>query len=131
VTCPDTAKPATAIAVNGPRDDDRFAGEIIATVPLIGAQAQQERRIFALTDAVAANSPVITGIRRGPGGRADWLVSIMDVCVDTPFRDPKLRNYRKFCNAIKYRFGITFDPMPQANWRAIVEAAIAAKGGAS
>ena len=66
-----------------------------------------------------ANSPVITSIRRGPGG-----------CTDTHFRDRKLRRYRRFCNAIKYRFGISFDPMPQAAWLAIVEAAIA-KGGAS
>jgi hypothetical protein len=72
-----------------------------------------------------ANSPAITSIRRGPGGKADWLVSI------TPFRDRKLRRYRRFCNAIKHRFGVTFDPMPQAHWAAIVEAAIAAEGGAS
>jgi hypothetical protein len=79
----------------------------------------------------AANNPVITSIRRGPGGKADWLVSIEGVCTDTPFRDPKLRNYRKFCNAIKYRFGVTFDTMSRADWLAIVKAAIAAKGGAS
>ena len=78
----------------------------------------------------AANRPVITSIRRGPGGKADWLVSIESVCIDTHFRDRKLRNYRKFCNAIEHRFGVTFDPMPQADWLAIVEAAIA-EGGAS
>ena len=53
MTFSDTAKPATAIAVNGLRDDDRFAGEIETTIPLINVQAQQLRRIFALTDAVA------------------------------------------------------------------------------
>jgi hypothetical protein len=78
----------------------------------------------------AANRPAITNIRRGPGGKADWLVSIKGVCVDTPMRDRKLRNYRKFCNAIEHRFGITFDPMPQVDWLAMVEAAIA-KGGVS
>jgi len=78
----------------------------------------------------AAHNPVITSIRRGPGGNAEWLVSIKGVGTDTPFRDRKLRNYRKFCNAIKHRFGVTFDPMPQADWLTIVEAAIA-KGGAS
>ena len=77
-----------------------------------------------------ANSPVITSIRRGPGGNADWLVSIEGVCTDTHFRDPKLRRYRRFCNAIKHRFGVTFDPMPQADWLAMVEAAIA-EGGAA
>jgi hypothetical protein len=76
------------------------------------------------------NGPVITSIRRGPGGNADWLVSIEGVCTDTPFRDRKLRNYRKFCNAIKHRFGVTFDPIPQNDWLAIVETAIA-DGGAS
>jgi hypothetical protein len=77
-----------------------------------------------------ANSPAITSIRRGPGGWADWLVSIKGVCTDTPMRDRKLRNYRKFCNAIKYRFGVTFDPMSRADWSSMVEAAIA-KGGVS
>jgi hypothetical protein len=78
----------------------------------------------------AANSPVITSIRRGPGGKADWLVSIAGVCVDTPMRDRKLRRSRRFRNIIKHRFGVTFDPMPEADWAAIVEAAIA-KGGVS
>ena len=77
----------------------------------------------------AANSPVITSIRRGPGGKADWLVSIEGVCTDTHFRDPKLRQYRKFCNAIKHRFGITLNPISRADWSAMVKAAIA-KGGA-
>lgn len=78
-----------------------------------------------------AHSPVITNIRpAGPDSTADWLVSIAGVCVDTPFQDRKLRNYRKFCNAIKHRFGVTFDPMSRADWSAMVEAAIA-KGGVS
>jgi hypothetical protein len=76
----------------------------------------------------ARRFPVISGIRRGPGGKADWLVSIERVCTETPFRDRKLRNYRRFCNAIKYRFGVTFDSMPQADWLVIVEAAIAEAG---
>jgi hypothetical protein len=96
MTSPDKPKLATAIAVNGPRDD----------------------------------RPVITSIRRGPGGWAEWLVSIEGVCTDTPMRDHKLRRYRRFCNAMKYRFGVTFDPMPQAVWSSIVDAAIA-KGGAA
>ena len=54
-------------------------------------------------------------------------MSIEGVCTDTPFRDRKLRRYRRFCNVIKYRFGVTFDPMPQADWSAIVEAAILRK----
>lgn len=78
----------------------------------------------------AANSPKITEIRRGPGGKADWLVSIMGVCTDAPVRDRRLVSYRKFRNVIKFRFGVHFDPMPQAVWLATVEAAIA-KGGAS
>ena len=57
-------------------------------------------------------------------------MSIVGICTDTHFRDRKLRRYRRFCNVISYRFGVTFDPMPQADWLAIVEAAIA-KGGAS
>ena len=76
----------------------------------------------------AANSPVITSIRRGPGGKAD-LVSIKGVCTDTHFRDRKLRNYRKFCNAIRHRFGVTFDPIPRNDWLAIVESGDSAEGG--
>ena len=83
-----------------------------------------------IAQGAAGNSPVITSIRRGPGGKADWLVSIEGICTDTHFRDRKLRNYRKFCNAIKHRYGVTFDPMSQADWSAMVEAAVA-KGGAS
>jgi hypothetical protein len=75
------------------------------------------------------NSPVIASIRRGPGGKVDWLVSIEGICTNTPMRDHKLRRYRRFCNAIKYRFGVAFDPMPQADWLAMVDAAIA-EGGA-
>lgn len=73
----------------------------------------------------AANSPVITGIRRRPSGNADyWLVSIKGVCTDMPIPDRKLRRYRRVCAAIKYRFGVAFDPMPQADWLAIVEPTI-------
>jgi hypothetical protein len=75
----------------------------------------------------AANS---LDIRRGPGGKADWLVSIKGVCTDTPIRDRKLRRYRRFCAAIKHRFGVTLEPMPQSDWEAIIEAAIAAEGSA-
>jgi hypothetical protein len=77
----------------------------------------------------AANRPVIISIRRGPGGKADWLVSIERVCTDTPMRDRKLRRSNRFSNILWYRFGVNFDPMPQAIWLAIVEAAIA-EGGA-
>jgi hypothetical protein len=69
-------------------------------------------------------------IRPGPGGKADWLVSINGVCTDTPIRDRKLRRCRRFCAAIEHRFGTAFDPMPQSDWEAIVEAAIASEGGA-
>ena len=78
-----------------------------------------------------ANSPVITGIRRGPGGKADWLVSIKGVCSDEGMRNRILRRYSRFCKSIEWRFKFSFDPMPQADWSAIVEAAIAAEGGAS
>ncbi|MCJ9728986.1 hypothetical protein [Bradyrhizobium sp. PRIMUS42] len=77
-----------------------------------------------------ANRPAITSIRRRPYGKAAWLVSIEGVCADTPVRDRKLRRYRRFCNAINYRFGVTFDPMPQVDWLAMVEAAMA-EGGVS
>ena len=77
----------------------------------------------------AANRPVITSIRRRPHGKAEWLVSVEGVCTDTPIRDRKLRRYRRFCAAIKHRFGVAFNPMPQAEWVTILEAAIA-EGGA-
>jgi hypothetical protein len=41
---------------------------------------------MAHTKGNPANSPVITSIRRGPGGWAEWLVSIEGVCTDTHFR---------------------------------------------
>jgi hypothetical protein len=94
-----------------------------------GIAVSKNNAIIAQTGG-NANSPAITSIRRGAGGRAEWLVSIEGVCTDTPMRDRKLRNYRRFCNAIKHRFGVTFDPMPRADWLTIVEAAIA-KGGAA
>ena len=78
----------------------------------------------------AANSPAITGIKRRPYGKAAWLVSIKGVCTDMPIRDRKLRRYRRVRAAVKYRFGVTFEPMQQADWSGIVEAAIA-KGGVS
>ena len=84
---------------------------------------------IALTVALA-NRPAIASVRRRPYGKAAWLVSIKGVCTDTPLRDQKLRRYRRFCNAIKHRFGVTFDSMPQSARSVIVEAAIA-KGRAS
>lgn len=88
---------------------------------------------FASTSSVSQTASIANSlsIRRDAGGKADWLVSIKGVCVDAPMRDRKLRRFRRFCNAIKHRFGVTFDPMPQADWSAIVEVAIAAEGGAS
>jgi hypothetical protein len=83
-----------------------------------------------------ANSPVIT-VRRGPGGWAKWLVTISGVCAnapvvcaDVPVSDRRLRRSKRFCNVLWHRCGVNFDPMPQAAWSAIVEAAIA-EGGAS
>ncbi|WP_369722914.1 hypothetical protein AB8Z38_02305 [Bradyrhizobium sp. LLZ17] len=86
----------------------------------------------------SANSPSITSIRRGPGGWAEWVVSIKGdvcaevhvVCTDVPVSDQCLRTSKRFCNVLWYRFGVNFNPMPQSAWSAIVEAAIA-KGGAS
>ena len=84
-----------------------------------------------------ANSPVITNIRRGPGGWAEWLVSIEGVCADlhvvctdVPVSDQRLRRSKKFCNVLWYRCGVNFDPMPQAAWSTMVEA-VMAKGGVS
>src|SRR3954454_22413974 len=111
----DKAKPAPAIAVNGLRDDDLFGGEVNIAIPRI---------------AVAANRRVIVSVRRRPYGKPAWLLSIKDVCTDTPIRDCKLRRYRRFCYAIKHRPGVTFDPMPRADWLAIVEVAIAEGGEA-
>ena len=84
---------------------------------------------IAQTGAVA-NSPPIASIRRRPYGKPAWLVSIEGVCANMPIRDRKLRRFRRFCAAIKYRFGVTLEPMPQADWSAIVEAAIAKVGAA-
>jgi hypothetical protein len=101
------------------------------------ATANRAKGIAVLNESIAilaqtaatGNPPVITRLARGPGGKADyWLVSIAGVCIDTPIRAKKLRAYKRFCNAIRYRFGVAFDPMPQAEWDAIVEKA---KGGAS
>jgi hypothetical protein len=75
-------------------------------------------------------------IRRGPGGvvsglKAEWLVTVTGVCTDAPMRDRSLWRYRRFCNTIEHRFGVSFAPMLQSDWAALVETAIAAKGGAS
>ncbi|MET4180696.1 hypothetical protein ABIB94_002796 [Bradyrhizobium sp. JR7.2] len=78
----------------------------------------------------AANSPRITNIRRASYGNVEWLVSIAGVCTDTPIRDRKLRRYRRFCASIKHRFGVVFDPMPQAEWLVIIEA-ITSNGASS
>jgi hypothetical protein len=72
----------------------------------------------------AAKRPVVTRIRRKFYGKAEWLVSIEGVSSDIPIRDRKLRRYRRFCAAIKHRFGVVFDPMPQAAWLAMVEKTI-------
>jgi hypothetical protein len=85
-----------------------------------------------------ANRPVVTSIRRGPGGKADWLVSIEGdvcagvrvVCTHVPVSDQRLQSSESFCDVLWHRFGVNFDPMPQADWLAMVEAAIA-EGGAS
>jgi hypothetical protein len=84
----------------------------------------------------ATNSPTITSVRRGPGGtvgglKAEWLVTIEGICVDAPMRDRSLWRYRRFCNVMAHRYGVSFDPMLESDWAAMVEAAIAAEGGAS
>jgi hypothetical protein len=68
VTSPDTAKPATAIAVNGLRDDDRFAGEIDnhTNAALIDIQARRLSRRFALSLPVAI---VVAGLIYGESAR--------------------------------------------------------------
>ncbi|MEY9136144.1 putative secreted protein [Bradyrhizobium diazoefficiens] len=78
-----------------------------------------------------ANGPAFTSIRRGPGGKAEWLVSIEGVvCTDVPVSDQRLRRSKRFCNVLRHRCGVNFDPIPQAAWSAIVEAAIAKVGAA-
>ncbi|SRR5260221_7255092 len=102
-----------------------------AVATAAGAQGILSENGASIARAAAdGNMPVLTSLTRGPGGKAEWLVSIGGVCTDTPMRDRKLRRYRRFCNIIKHRFGVVFDPMPQVDWSVIVEAAIA-KGGAS
>lgn len=83
----------------------------------------------SIAESGAANRPVVTCIRRKFYGKAEWLVSIEGVSPDIPIRDRKLRRYRRFCAAMKHRFGIVFDPMPQAAWLAMVEKTI--RAGAS
>jgi hypothetical protein len=83
-------------------------------------------------------NPVITCIRRAPpGAKAAWLVSIKGFCADlpvvrteVPMSDRQLRRSKRFCNVLWHRCGVNFDPMPQAAWSAIVEAAIAKVGAA-
>lgn len=74
--------------------------------------------------------PKITAIRRGPGGKAEWLLTLDGVCSEAPMRDRRLRSYKRFCNVIKFRFGIEFGAMPQADWDALLERA-RREGGAS
>jgi len=96
-----------------------------------GAKGIAVSKNTSITQTATAANPFITSIRRAPPvGKVDWLVSIAGVCTDTHMRGTKLRSYKKFCNAIKYRFRVSLDPIPQSDWSAIVEAAIA-KAGAS
>jgi hypothetical protein len=91
--------------------------------------AEQSAGIITSTPCAIAH-PKITAIRRGPGGKADWLVTLEGVCSEAPMRDRRLRSYKKFCNVVQFRFGIEYSPMTQSEWTAIVEAAIAAGGAA-
>ncbi|SRR6266849_2987773 len=94
-----------------------------------GSAAVLDSTVLLPQNAAAGNNrAVITSLTRGPGGKADWYVTIDGICVDEPMRDRRLRNYRRFCNVIRFRFGITLAPMSQATWSAIVATA---KGGAS
>jgi hypothetical protein len=95
-----------------------------------GAEAERPCIGGYSTPAPVPKHPKIADIKRGPGGWSEWLVSIEGVCTDAPIRDKRLISYRKFRNVIKFRFGIYFDPMPQAVWLASVVAAIT-KGSAS
>jgi hypothetical protein len=86
----------------------------------------------------AANSPTtIIAIRRGPGGKAAWLVTVKGGCLDggcdnTPFRDRDLRGYHRFCIAMLLRFSIRFDQlMPQGVWQSYMLKLKQAKGRAS
>src|SRR5215210_6590907 len=75
----------------------------------------------------AAYSPAITRIRRGPGGGAEWVVSIESnvcadvhvVCTDVPVSDRCLRRSKRFCNVLWHRYGVNFNPMPQSAWSAL------------
>ena len=94
-----------------------------------GIAALNERAAAFITQNGGKANPCIR--RAPPGGNADWLVSIEGVCTDTPMRDKKLRSYKRFWNMMWHRHSVAFAPdMPQAEWTAIVEAAIA-KGGVS
>jgi hypothetical protein len=81
----------------------------------------------------AANGPaIIIAIRRGPGGKAAWLVTVKGdgMCIeDAPMRKWDLGNYYRFCLGMLLRFGIRFDQlMPQGAWEMLVTRA---KGGPS
>jgi hypothetical protein len=95
----------------------------------IAQAAEQSAGIITSTPGALAH-PKIKAIRRGPGGKAEWLITLDGVCTDAPMRDRRLRNYRKFCNVIQFRFGIQYSPMSQAEWTAVVEAAIREGGDA-
>jgi hypothetical protein len=103
-----------------------------------GIAVFSENTATAAQIEATANSAVITSIRRGSGGKADWIVTIEGgvcagvhvVCTDVPVSDQRLRSSERFCNVLWHRFGVNFDPMPQTDWLAMVEAAIA-EGGAS
>lgn len=89
-------------------------------------------------NAASSNSFVITSIRRGPGGWAQWVVSIEGdvcagvhvVCTDVPVSDKRLRSSKRFCKVLWHRFGVNFKPMPPSAWSAIVDAALAKDGAA-
>lgn len=90
--------------------------------------ANEVEYIAETAKTVDTNSPIIISIRSGPGGQADWFVSVKGVCTDASMRDQQLRKYRRFCNVMKHRFKITFDPMPEGDWAAMVGAAVAKAG---
>jgi hypothetical protein len=127
----------TANYDNAPTDavDETMAREVYARLETPHTRAFEEAVFRARANRTSTGSPVIAGIRRGPGGvaslKADWLVTVRGVCTDAPFRDRRLRNYRQFCNIIQRRFGFTFAPTAQDDWATIVETAMAETGGAA
>jgi hypothetical protein len=126
-----------------PNYDDIQESDPDKKLPVPAANGVEGIAVFSENTATiaqtvaAANSFAITSIRRGPGGWAEWLVSIKGdcadlqvVCTDVPVSDQRLRRSKRFCNVLWHRCGVNFDPMPQAEWSAIVEAAIAKVGAA-